>query len=54
MFAKIWPKIGLLILIIACLFNIVTKIVRKISLEQELNDAADYLRSIEQEEQKND
>ena len=53
MFAKIWPKIGLFILLIACLFNIVNKIVTKISIQQELSDAAEYIRSIEKDEEKN-
>ena len=38
MIAKIWQKLGLIILIIACLFNIVTKIVTKVSLQQEIDE----------------
>ena len=34
MLAKIWKKIGLIILIIACLWNIVFKLVNKISFNQ--------------------
>lgn len=52
MIAKIWQKVGLIVLIIACLFNIVTKIVTKITLQQELSDAAEYVRTIEKEEEK--
>lgn len=33
MLAKIWKKIGLIILIIACLWNIVFKLVNKISFD---------------------
>lgn len=50
MIAKIWQKLGLIILIIACLFNIVTKIVTKISLQKELGDTVSYMKSVEEEE----
>ena len=33
MISKYWKKIGLIILIIACLFNITYKIVHKVSLK---------------------
>lgn len=39
MFAKIWKKIGLIILIIACLWNIVFKLVNKISFDSAINNA---------------
>lgn len=51
MIAKYWKKIGLIILIIACLFNIVNKIVHKTNLGEELKASATYLLS---QEQKND
>lgn len=53
MIAKIWQKLGLVILIIACLFNIVTKIVTKISLQEEMSDAASYVREVEEQKEKN-
>lgn len=43
MIAKIWKKVGLVILIIACLFNIVSKIVEKKSFKQELETSAQYV-----------
>ena len=43
MIAKIWKKILLFVLIIACLFNIVNKLVNKASLEQELESSAQYV-----------
>ena len=46
MIAKYWKKIGLLILIIACLFNIVTKLVQKTSLVSELQSSVQYIQSI--------
>ena len=43
MVAKIWKKVLFVILIIACLFNIVNKLVHKASLEQELESSAQYI-----------
>lgn len=51
MIAKIWKKLLLFILLIACLFNIVIKIVNKNSLEQELESSAQY---IQQEQVENE
>jgi len=34
MLAKSWKKIGLIILIIACLWNIVSKLVYKVSFDE--------------------
>ncbi len=41
--AKIWKKLLLAILIIACLFNVVSKIVKRYSLKDELESAAQYI-----------
>lgn len=43
MLAKIWKKLGVIILIIACLFNITIKLVKKIPLKQELIYSVQYL-----------
>ncbi len=43
MVAKIWKKLLFVILIVACLFNIVNKLVHKASLEQELQSSAEYI-----------
>ena len=43
MIAKIWKKVLFVILIVACLFNIVNKLVHKASLEQELQSSAEYI-----------
>ena len=51
MIAKIWKKLLLFILLIACLFNVVIKIVNKNSLDQELQSSANY---IEQQKVKNE
>ena len=45
MVSKIWKKLLLFILIIACLFNIVIKLVNKNSLESELQSSAQYIES---------
>ena len=41
--AKIWKKLLMAILIIACLFNIVNKIVKKYSLKQEVESSIEYI-----------
>lgn len=43
MIAKIWKKVLFIILIVACLFNIVSKLVHKSSLKQELQSSAEYI-----------
>jgi len=47
MIAKVWKKLLLFILLIACLFNIVIKIVNKSSLNEELQSSATYLQKQE-------
>ena len=51
MLAKYWKKIGMLILIIACVFNIMGKLVNKISLNKEMIYSAQYMQQ-QQEENK--
>lgn len=41
--SKIWKKLLLVILILACLFNVVSKIVKRYSLKEELESAAQYI-----------
>ncbi len=43
MLAKSWKKIGLVLLIIACLFNIVSKLVSKIPYIDQLTQSAEYV-----------
>lgn len=43
MIAKYWKKIGLIILIICCLFNIVSKIVKRTTLKEQLVQTAQYV-----------
>ena len=42
MLAKYWKKIGMLIIIIACLFNIVSKLVSKVPYLDQLKQSAEY------------
>lgn len=43
MAARIWKKVLFVILIVACLFNIVSKLVNKIPFLQELQTSAQYM-----------
>lgn len=43
MIAKYWKRIGLIILIIACLFNVVSKIVKRTPLKEQLIETAQYV-----------
>ena len=48
MLAKIWKKLLMFILIIACLFNVITKFVKKSSLKDELLTSASDVQSLQQ------
>lgn len=50
MLAKLWKKIGLLILIIACVFNIMNKLVHKLSLNKEMIYSAEYMTEVNKNE----
>jgi len=52
MLAKYWKRIGLIILIIACLFNITFKLVNKTSLKKELETSGQYILEHEMAENK--
>ena len=52
MLAKYWKKIGLLIVIIACLFNIVLKLVSKVPYENQLTESAQYASEQKENEKK--
>ena len=49
MLAKYWKKIGMLILIIACVFNIMSKLVHKLSLNKEMIYSAEYMQEQQEE-----
>ena len=50
MLKKYWKKIGMLILIIACVFNVMGKLVHKMSLKKELWQSAQYIFSEQENE----
>ena len=50
MLKKNWKKIGMLILIIACIFNIMNKLVNKLSLNRELLYSAQYMYDAQENE----
>ena len=52
MLAKLWKKIGIFILIIACIFNIMLKLVQRISLNTQLEETVSYMQK-ELEEMEN-
>ena len=53
MLAKYWKKIGLFILIVACIFNVMTKCINKLSLKKELESSATYVNQENKEDNKN-
>lgn len=54
MLAKYWKKIGILILIIACIFNIMTKLLKAKSLEQDLKDTVELNQKVDENEKSNE
>ena len=54
MAGKVWKQLLLVILIVACLFNIVTKLVKRNSLKKELQTTVDYFTNSQQSENTSD
>jgi hypothetical protein len=52
MIAKNWKKIAMIILIIACIFNIMGKLVNKLSLNKEMLASAQYVYDEQENENK--
>lgn len=52
MLSRYWKKIGMLILIIACVFNVMSKLVNKLSLKKEMLYSAEYMYEQEKNETK--
>lgn len=50
MLAKWWKKIALLITIIAILFNVTSKLVRKVSFDKEINSTVDHIKDVNENE----
>ena len=53
MLQKNWKKIGVLILIIASVFNIMGKLINKLSLNKEMLYSAQYMYEEEQQNEQN-
>ena len=43
MLAKYWKRIGMIILIVACVFNVMSKLINKLSLNKEMLYSAEYM-----------
>ena len=44
MLAKTWKKLGIFILIVACIFNIMLKLIRRISLNTQIEQSVSYMK----------
>lgn len=51
MLKRHWKKIGMIILIIACIFNVMGKLINKLSLNKEMLYSAEYMYEEQQNEQ---
>lgn len=47
MLAKIWKKLLMFILIVACVFNVMSKLINNLSLEDELLSSAQYIQDLQ-------
>lgn len=54
MLAKWWKKVLMAILIIACLFNVISKLVKNLSIEDELLSSAQYIQEQQDAEKEKD
>ncbi len=54
MLAKYWKKIGLIIVILACIVNVMVKLINKTSLDEEMISSAQYVYDQNNEEQNNE
>ena len=54
MLSKYWKKIGLIIVIVACVFNVMIKLINKLSMDKEMVASAQYVQEKPNEEQQNE
>jgi len=52
MLAKTWKKIGLIVLIVACLWNIISKLTNIISFDVTLDSIKSYIQTFQEEDNK--
>ena len=50
--AKIWTKIGMIILIVACHFNIVSKLATRVTFTGEIAASVEYFKDIAERQEK--
>ena len=53
MLSKYWKKIGMVIIIVACVFNVMIKLINKLSFDKEMLSSAQYVYDNQAEEEKN-
>ena len=54
MLSKYWKKIGLIIVIVACVFNVMIKLINKLSMDKEMVASAQYVQDNPNEQQKDE
>lgn len=52
MLKRNWKRIGMIILIVACIFNIMGKLINKLSLNKEMLYSAEYMQKENEQNQK--
>ena len=51
MLSKNWKKIGLTIVIVACVFNVMIKLINKLSMDKEMVSSAQYVQDNQKKEE---
>ena len=51
MLKRYWKRIGMIILIVACIFNVMGKLIHKLSINKEMLYSAQYMNEEQQNEQ---
>ncbi|MBO4292911.1 MAG: hypothetical protein J5881_00770 [Clostridia bacterium] len=54
MLSKYWKKIGMVIVIVACVFNVMIKLINKLSMDNEMVSSAQYVQDNTNEQQKDE
>lgn len=50
MLKRNWKRIGMIILIVACIFNVMGKLINKLSLNKEMLYSAEYMQEQQNEQ----
>ena len=51
MLKRYWKRIGMIILIVACIFNVMGKLIHKLSINKEMLYSAQYMKEEQQNEE---